>query len=496
MGKNFDFLTDYFYSLSSSLSLENAEGTIFRKDMFNIIYSGTGTGKTKFVACGGLLSFFPDVQPSQVLWITSRSAIRDQQSAIEKIKSLGYGEHPIIRYWNMNPGYENIDISERLNIMNIQELIYILERTCNPVNFLDNIRLVVFDECHAIYADTFMKDISAIRMWIKEELKYNLSGKTFVGLTATPGIMFYAMRTYGVHMHVVNPEPIFRYKAKHLICTERQNIISILESERFTGKTIIMSNTVLFANKLAKRLEGAEALCSKSSPHFTPRMRLLREYIIEHEELPPYRGIIDEEHPEDRTPIKYLITTSTFREGINLKESSGVRNVVCCFPDELHVIQFAGRCRNNIDNLVVLDNSTGVNAQEHEYISYQRSLFGAFMQESKYKERKNVNREWFNTIAGIVDEDFEDIEVTFTSPPKTNDFFSEVDKKFVGKEFQMPSEALCELAWHYRIFGEYKEPYTNRKILYYLRENGYEMTERRSNGIRYKTITGRKKEGE
>lgn len=59
----------------------------FEYGYLNLIVSGTGTGKTEFIR-RELLHRFPEVEPSEVLYVTSRSMIRDQQSQYEGISRL------------------------------------------------------------------------------------------------------------------------------------------------------------------------------------------------------------------------------------------------------------------------------------------------------------------------------------------------------------------------------------------------------------------------
>ena len=85
-------------------------------------------------------------------------------------------------------------------------------------------------------------------------------------------------------------------------------------------------------------------------------MNKIRQHIIKYESFPD--NFIDDDGVEKE--LNVLIVTSTLREGVNLRKNSGVRNIVSCFSDELHIIQFVGRCRYSIDNLIVAD--TYINA--------------------------------------------------------------------------------------------------------------------------------------
>ena len=124
-------------------------------------------------------------------------------------------------------------------------------------------------------------------------------------------------------------------------------------------------------------------------------MSRIRDYIVRHEELPPTYFTDDGAEHE----LDVLVSTSTFREGFNLRKSSGVRNVICCMTDELHVTQFVGRCRYSIDQLVIADTFVNSNNLKRDpYIWRSQQLFKEYM----------ANKEcaaWFNTLAHLVEHD-------------------------------------------------------------------------------------------
>jgi hypothetical protein len=218
-------------------------------------------------------------------------------------------------------------------------------------------------------------------------------------MTATPNILAFYQKEWGVSIHKLNKETLVNYRAKQLHCTDF-NTIPYIITTKLEGKTLIMCYSLKDCKKLKEDLPNAFILISKSNKEFTSEMNRVRKYIIENESLP--NTFTDENGIERELDI--LITTSTLREGVNLREDSGIRNVVCCFTDELHITQFVGRCRYNIDNLIIAE--THVNADNFDksaYLSKCRASYGEFM-------KNEDNTSWFNSISHLLQHDIYDVK--------------------------------------------------------------------------------------
>ena len=467
----------------------------FEPNAFNIVFSGTGTGKTEYVRMH-IRDIFPDVQPCEICFVTSRSMIRDQQSLKSGFRKMRYGFAPIIREWN---GEEPEDAEELPGgyidgndvwIMNIHQFIHILDAYSIPgERQLRNVRLIVFDEAHALYSDNFIPNILAVRVWIRERLC--LGETMFLGLTATPEILLHLQRRHGIPVHLANRKPIVNYRAKHLITTTPGSVPFLFSTGKLTGKSIVMCPTLAQCRQMQKAIPNSEVLCSRNNKGFTLRMQHIRDYILRHEVLPPTVGDIDSAHRDDKSPVDVLIVTTTMREGINLCAASGIRNVVCCMPDSMNVVQFAGRCRKNIDNLVVAASGSPEEDGEEPggFLHTQNLLFEAFA-----KDRED--RRWFSGISHIVSEPFEKVE-RYEYKGDTERFRKELEEKFTGKRIASDSggEELVELARQCGIFGATGKRYT---FLYVLRavenEFGYTVRTNKVRGKRFKTILPREKE--
>jgi hypothetical protein len=149
-------------------------------------------------------------------------------------------------------------------------------------------------------------------------------------------------------------------------------------------------------------------------------MNKVRQHIIDYESLPD--TFIDEDGIKKE--LNALIVTSTLREGVNLREQSGVKNIVCCFSDELHITQFVGRARYSIDNLIVAD--TYINADNMDgnaYLTKCRTNFRSFI-------KNKDNTSWFDSIAHLVEHDIYDVK-RFILNHDENRFIDYINSKWL-----------------------------------------------------------------
>lgn len=441
-------------------------GKEFIHGQFNIIASGTGTGKTEFVR-RTLVEKMGDVDPSEILYVTSRSMIRDQQSKLDGIERFDNSCIDVVRYWNG----ENDELKRMHDIgiwiMNYNQLARILDEM-SPMNgdALSRIKVAVFDECHALVGDAFIECMGIIRQWIRERI---CDRKVIlIGLTATDGILKHYSYMFCNRVVPVNGEYIVNYKAKHLICGRRKDLFDLLANGGLQGKTIILCNTVEECREINRFYHNSVVLISKYNQGFDDDMKILRDYIIENETLPEDTSIFSSKYNRGVHPIEALITTTSTREGINLREESGIKNVICCIPDEMHVKQFAGRCRFNIENLIVLyEYKPPENIGNIDYANKSKRAFW------KYISDKD-DREWFDTISEIVDCTFEEIE-RYKLDPNWSRYLDWVDENWLSKNDASESDKrwitsidhfdFIDFAYKCRLFNLARSKYTFNRIL-------------------------------
>ena len=377
--------------ISNSIDL-----TVIDRRNFNIIASGTGTGKTYFIA-NELRRQLPNIKAHEIMFIASRALIVDQQSRVEGVDKFHLDNISYIKHWRGEEGYLDIVAKKGIQIMTYDKIIEILRsKNIEGLETLSNVKLIVFDECHTLFSDKFIKDIEMLKVWIRDNVY--IGDKIFLGLTATPNIIAYYQREWGVPVKRINNDILIKYKAKQLHCTDFDTIPYIVIN-KLEGKTLIMCYSHKDCIKLNQKIPNSFVMLSKSNKHFTQEMDRIRNHIVSFETLP--ETFIDTDGEEKE--LNVLITTSTLREGVNIRKESGIKNVVCCFSDELHITQFVGRARYSVDNLVVAD--TYINADNYNrnsYLAKCRLAFRAFM---KSKDHTS----WFDSISHLVEHDIYEV---------------------------------------------------------------------------------------
>lgn len=427
---------------------------IIDRRKFNIIASGTGTGKTHIMT-HSLKIHFPNIKSYEIMFIASRSLIVDQQTKEEGIDKFNQSKNNleyIVRYWN---GEE--ELSEKLlnrlgiQMMTYDKIIRILKtQNTEGLETLSKVKLIIIDECHTLFSDKFIKDIEMLKVWIRDNLY--IGSKIFLGLTATPNILAYYQKEWGVTINRLNKEILIKHKAKQLHCTDFETIPYIV-TNKIEGKTIIMCYSYADCKKLKEKIPNSFILISKSNKEFTNEMKRIRQYLVDNESIP--ETFIDDDGIEK--DLNVLITTSTLREGVNLREYSGIRNVVCCFSDELHITQFMGRCRYNIDNLIVAD--TYINADNFDdeaYLSKCRQSFRIFM-------KNKDNTSWFDSVKHLVEHDIYEVK-RFVLSADENKFIDYINIKWL-----VPKGITEEELNKYKIYkNNDKQEIINRVIQYKL----------------------------
>lgn len=439
-----------------------------------------------------LLKKFENLNPSEILYVTSRSMTRDQQAELDGIERLGNDSIEIIQYWN-GEIEEFKELQEMgIWIMNYNQLAHILD-FCDPEEgeLLKRIQLAVFDECHTLFSDDFIEGMGIIRQWIRERIRDK--SVVLIGMTATKGILDFNAGRFGKKIDTVNQEFIVNYKAKHLICAMKEDLIYLLANRGLQGRSIILCGSIRECYKLNAYYHNSVILVSQNNKHFTEDMATLRRYIIENETLPPDTSIFSMGYKRGIHPIDALITTTSMREGINLREESGIQNVICCLPDEMHVKQFVGRCRFNVENLIVVyGHYPRDNTLKDDYTASGRKLFASYIADRN-------DRRWFDTIAEIVDCSFEGVE-RYKLDPQEDAFLAWVDARWAHSKYEAycPAKEITEdqheqfedYAYQCRIFGRDTKNYTFNAILRWLCDaHGYSYGQKRRVGEDGKKIT-------
>lgn len=440
---------------------------------FNIIASGTGTGKSKYIR-EHLLESFPEINPSEVLYVTSRAMVCDQQAKekpMARFRSSVSHSTGIAGVWNGDDqSADPSDVGDYIWIMNYPQLAEFIDKPMangESAFVFKNIRVIVLDECHSLYTDRYIDKMATIRCWIRERIWRG--DVCVIGMTATSGIVEHYAFLSSFKVNVVNDgNYIVNHKAAHVICTRYEHVASLLMSGELKGRTMVMLPSIEDGAKMVEVVPNAFLLVSMSNTKYVTReMVAVRNYIIINETLPfklsDACNWIEQGSEEDKR-IDVLVTTSTMREGIDIHEQSNVRNIICCIPDPIHVIQFAGRCRYSIDCLVVTNYPFKAFAKLDytDYVNKSRAAFSRMVNEKKANE-------WFNSISNTVAVEKDDVE--FYTPADENLFFYEaldvmLDKN-AGRIELFGAEAkkdFVSFAERYRALDLPKSRYTFQKV--------------------------------
>lgn len=409
----------------------------FLKDRFNLISSGCGTGKSKFIS-KTLLSQLPWIKPYEVLLVTSRSLTVAQQSKQEDIlNKFDRNDKTIVNYWNADDDGIDQVIGRGIQVMTYDKIIdIILKHNSDSGTTLEKTKIVVFDECHAMFSDKFIRGMESLRVWIRGAL--SVGNKYIIGLTATPQIMNFYGTAEGFNINNVNTSVLRGYVAKQMIATTFDGIIYLITSGKLPGKTLVMCPTVDECFTLRDAIPNSAVLISPNNKRYTPEMDSIRKTIVD-DGLLPENYLIPTTNDDGGKPIRYerktlkvLITTSTAREGFNLNKESGVKNIVCCFGDSLHITQFAGRARYDLDNIVVADTYIPMDKfNPNDYLPSQRRKFKEFLW-------SNDNVRWFNTVAHLVEHDAYSVQRVIVTKNEGR-FITYINSKWL-----VPSEASKE----------------------------------------------------
>ena len=350
-----------------------------RKDQLNLIVSGCGTGKSHLVS-RKLFEHFPDLKPEEVLFVTSRS-ITARQHAEEYGQILfDKADKQVINFWSGAADAMSDNNHGGVRVMTYDKISYLLKYTGSADHYcFEKVRVVVLDEIHSLFTDSFCRHTDAVLVWLK--LYVTMKKYYFIGMTATESCIKEATAAYGIGVNHLLDEPLFRYKAKQLVCTDFKSIPLVLKKSK--GKTIVLCNSLKNCEILHAAIPNSAIVISDNNREYTKEMDAIRQHIIRYSTLPDKvtEAVAWDKKGEPTKykthPLDVLIVTTAMREGYSLLPARGVKNVVCCIPDSLHVILFVGRARYDIDNVIVANGTIGA-IKDEKGLRAERKLFAEF----------------------------------------------------------------------------------------------------------------------
>ena len=230
----------------------------------------------------------------------------DQMSQNRNTEKFSFKNVDLINYWNgIDDGNVDLLVDAGIQVMTYDKLIDILiSRNIEDRVTLNNIKIIIIDECHTLFSDVFISNIEVLKVWIRDTIY--LQNKIFIGLTATPNILHYYKRAWGVKVNQINKEVLIGYKAKQLICTDFYTIPYLIVTNQLKGKTLIMCKTARDCFYLQNKLANAAVLVSQhNQKYFTEEMKPIRQSIVNYGKLPDTFL-----HNEQINKLDILITTT------------------------------------------------------------------------------------------------------------------------------------------------------------------------------------------
>lgn len=306
-------------------------------NQLNLIVSGTGTGKSYFVAndlIPQLREIGMEVEPYEVLFVTSRRITADQQvEQYEYLDKFCYDNIMELDLSTIKKTITKIPLMTYTQFANATKIVDIDKK-----RIIDNAKVVVFDEIHCLVSDTFSKDMETVKQYMEYRLENKENETYFIGMTATDDLI----ESINVEVNEMLDTPIYNYKVSNIWTTTPVRVFALLQT--LQGNSMVMTSTIKEAKDLQNKIGScARVIVSRYSKEFTEEMEETIQYINKYKTLPP--------------DVKVLITTSCMREGISLEPNDNFKidNVVVYGGTIVNVMQFVGRYRGNIRNLCIVD---------------------------------------------------------------------------------------------------------------------------------------------
>lgn len=424
----------------------------FQCDRFNLIQAPCGAGKSYFVSTS-LLSIFPEVEPWEVVFVTSRAiTVAQQVTHYPKLCNYDNETKKYAEFWRgtLEPVDDERDY---ICLMTFDKVIDILRDQRYPGHDpFGKVKIFVVDECHSLVTDLFISGMDYLAGHLYTLVKY--TNTYVIGMTATPRVFLESVHKHGYLIHKVleHIEPL--YKANQLVATTWKELPLMLTDTLSGQRSIVMTTNIDRAIELQRKVPNSAIVTSRHSKKWVEQdMGELWDSIVNNETLPdecnlPTYGDDQRVIGRERGKLNVLIFTSVAREGLTIRAQSGVRNVICCFGDEMHITQFMGRCRFNVENLVVCDDP----AARHSYNDYtekQRADCHSFVY--------GHNDSYFEEIQHLVTHDVADV-VRFIGEDEYKPFWDYLESNWlVDSALDVTADKICGTAVRAAIMQKAKD---------------------------------------
>lgn len=373
--------------------------------MLNLIVSSCGAGKTYFVL-NKLTEMYSDVNPSEILVVTSR-ALTAQQQASQQGAVRVYGRDP--NEWCVSDecdfvcGKHRVPYiyGSRIGITTYSSLHGLLNQARE---YIQSKKIIVLDEFHAVFVDAFTGCKGWCPLWVYEKM---LSDTLMIAISATPEPIYKELAKDLLIHHVLGEDQeIRKYTAKNITCTYYEQLPSILK--KLSGKTLVLCNDSWHCEQLHALLPYSVILYGRNHEKHTSNMGQILDYIADYEAIPDGywipsgSSLVGGGDLRRFVPFDIVISTTVMREGFSLREYSGITNIVCCTLEPVDIVQFVGRCRYNVENLIIAPMRSSYVSHDINYNQEYRDFIMGLNRDCNWA-RSTINR--------VYDGDWNDIVV-------------------------------------------------------------------------------------
>lgn len=377
----------------------------FKLHHLNLIVSSCGAGKSYFVI-NKLTEMYADLKPSEILVVTSR-ALTAQQQASQQGAVRVYGRDP--SGWTVSDECDFVIGKHRvpyiygsqIGITTYSSLHSLLNQARA---YIQSKKIIVLDEFHSVFVDTFTGCKDWCPLWIYEKI---LSNTMMIAISATPEPIYDGLATnMPVHPVLGKEQEIHKYVAHKITCTYYEQLPSLLKQK--CGKTLVLCNDAWHCEQLHALLPYSVILYGRNHPKHTDNMGQILDYIADYETIPDGywipsgSSLVGGGDLRKFVPFKTVISTTVMREGFSLREYSGINNIVCCTLDPVDIVQFVGRCRYNVENLIIAPMRSSYVSQDLNF----NQLYDDFI------TTKNPDNDWARkAISRVYNKSWDDIVV-------------------------------------------------------------------------------------
>ena len=297
-------IPEYYPYIGSYFEEHIPDWLINNKKAIVYLLCGTGSGKTYFIECLAKMNF-------QILYIANRSLI------------IGQVENELKRYKNVKViTYQSLSINDRYN-----------------VEFLNNYRFVVCDECHSLIADTTYDPF--LNVAYRKIIRSNNTTRLFLSATGNDFIL----KSSNDISEILNNDPEFISRFYLYESTlSNVHINKIKTFCHFNELVEVIQNSDYKWIIFVRSKTQGEKIAKTISEQTTKTFHFLNREGIDKGDTQMI-NIFDKIAKQSKFDVDILITTKLLDCGVNIKDEK-VKGVVIFDKNEITFMQELGRKRS------------------------------------------------------------------------------------------------------------------------------------------------------